>query len=84
MGMCKPSGGISNQTGRVGSLPRIWLPNTRIDLYDEKEICCNKDGMDQMAELFGIVTGHMVEDIMIGHTTTMLIGIIPKTLDHFI
>ena len=35
MGMCKPSGGIYTQTGRVGSLPRIWLPNTRIDLYDE-------------------------------------------------
>ena len=32
MGMCKPSGGIYTQTGRVGSLPRIWLPNTRIDL----------------------------------------------------
>ena len=28
------------------------------------EICCNKDGMDQMAELFGIVTGHMEEDII--------------------
>ena len=32
--MCKPSGGINPQTGKVGSLPRIWLPNTRIDLSD--------------------------------------------------
>lgn len=35
MGMCKPSGGVDPQIGRVGSLPRIWLPNTRIDLSDE-------------------------------------------------
>lgn len=33
--MCKPSGGISKQIGRIGSLPRIGTPNTRVDLYDE-------------------------------------------------
>lgn len=37
MGMCKPSGGIESKTGRVGSLPRIWKPNRRIDLYDESK-----------------------------------------------
>lgn len=35
MGMCKPSGGISKSVGRLGSLPRRSIPNTRIDLYDE-------------------------------------------------
>ena len=35
MGMCKPSGGISKSTGRLGSLNRYSMPNTRIDLYDE-------------------------------------------------
>ena len=37
MGMCKPSGGISNQIGRIGDLKTTGKPNTRIDLY-------NKDG----------------------------------------
>lgn len=35
MGMCKPSGGKIDMVGRIGSLPRIGIPNTRIDLYDE-------------------------------------------------
>lgn len=34
MGMCKPSGGKFEIVGRVGSLPMLWEPNTRIDLYD--------------------------------------------------
>lgn len=34
MGMCKPSGGIINMVGRIGSLPRIGIPNTRVDLYN--------------------------------------------------
>ena len=35
MGMCIPSGGKFSQTGRIGSLKAISIPNTRIDLYDE-------------------------------------------------
>lgn len=36
IGIVKPSGWIySHQTSRVGSLPKIWLPNTRKDLYGE-------------------------------------------------
>lgn len=34
MGMCKPSGGKFDMIGKVGSLPILWEPNTRIDLYD--------------------------------------------------
>lgn len=32
--MCKPSGGKFDMIGKVGSLPILWEPNTRIDLYD--------------------------------------------------
>ena len=35
MGMCQPSNGIISQSGRLGSLPRKSIPNTRIDLYNE-------------------------------------------------
>lgn len=35
MGMCKPSGGISSQVGRIGDLKTTGAPNTRIDLYDK-------------------------------------------------
>lgn len=35
MGMCSPSGGIVQSTGRLGSLSRRSTPNTRSDLYDE-------------------------------------------------
>lgn len=35
MGMCKPSGGINKSIGRLGSLDRRSIPNTRTDLYDE-------------------------------------------------
>ena len=35
MGMCKPSGGKIDMIGKVGSMPPIGLPNTRVDLYDE-------------------------------------------------
>ena len=35
MGMCKPSGGISKQIGRVGDLKTTGEPNTRKDLYNE-------------------------------------------------
>ena len=38
MGMCKPSGGLYPMSGRVGSLPKIFKPNSRIDLF-------NKDGV---------------------------------------
>lgn len=35
MGMCKPSGGINRYVGKLGSLPRRSIPNTRTDLYNE-------------------------------------------------
>ena len=35
MGMCKPSGGISKQIGRIGDLKPTGNPNTRKDLYNE-------------------------------------------------
>jgi len=35
MGMCKPSGGIKEETGRLGSLDRMGEPNSRIDLYNK-------------------------------------------------
>lgn len=35
MGMCKPSGGIIKRIGRIGSLKKTGLPNTREDLYDQ-------------------------------------------------
>lgn len=34
MGMCKPSGGIKTQLGKIGSLKAYGDPNTRIDLYN--------------------------------------------------
>lgn len=37
MGMCKPSGGVEIRIGRVGSLPRVWKPNGRIDLCDKNK-----------------------------------------------
>jgi hypothetical protein len=36
MGMCKPSGGIQNVIGRLGSLARWGKPNTRYDLRNHK------------------------------------------------
>ena len=36
MGMCKPSGGIKSQVGRIGDLKTEGTPNTRIDLYNEQ------------------------------------------------
>ena len=36
MGMCKPSGGIKSQVGKIGSLKANSDPNTRIDLYNEQ------------------------------------------------
>ncbi len=33
--MCKPSGGIKQQVGRIGDLKKTGTPNTRIDLYDK-------------------------------------------------
>lgn len=34
-----PSGGITQQIGRVGSLPRFGAkPNSRVDLYNEKGV----------------------------------------------
>jgi hypothetical protein len=38
MGMCKPSGGIENVTGRLGDLDREGKPNTRYDLYNERGV----------------------------------------------
>ena len=35
MGMCKPSGGINKSIGKLGSLNRRSIPNTRTDLYNE-------------------------------------------------
>lgn len=35
MGMCKPSGGKMSQTGRIESLKKEGIPNTRIDLFNE-------------------------------------------------
>ena len=32
--MCKPSGGIKPQLGKIGSLKAYGDPNTRIDLYN--------------------------------------------------
>ena len=32
MGMCKPSGGIKPQLGKIGDLKAYGDPNTRIDL----------------------------------------------------
>lgn len=51
MGMCKPSGGFKNQMGRVGSLPRIWKPNTRIDLYDENGALLQQGWYDAEAKI---------------------------------
>lgn len=37
MGMCKPSGGVEKEVGKLGSLPRKYKkPNVRVDLYNDK------------------------------------------------
>ena len=38
MGMCKPSGGIKTQVGRIGDLKAEGTPNSRTDLYNENLI----------------------------------------------
>lgn len=35
MGMCKPSGGVKQKIGKIGSLKAYDDPNIRIDLYNE-------------------------------------------------
>jgi len=37
MGMCKPSGGIKQQVGRIGDLKAEGNPNSRVDLYNKNE-----------------------------------------------
>lgn len=37
MGMCKPSGGITKQVGKIGELDPQSDPNTRTDLYNEDD-----------------------------------------------
>lgn len=52
MGMCKPSGGIKPQIGKIGDLKAYGDPNSRIDLYkiDNPKELYNKDGTIQMGK----------------------------------
>ena len=61
MGMCKPSGGKMSQTGRIGSLKKEGMPNTRIDLFNENgEVLLLKRKKTGFGDSkYGFIGGHV-------------------------